>query len=223
MIEWLSRQTQRYFRRNEGTTDYATIPSVTLSGDFVFSLLISTNVDTALTGGYITSSASSSSFRLAVWQNTIIIGVVGSDVAIFSASGIDFSLLAEIVLSRAGSVFSCSVGGVALSQTGGAGSSLSLTIDSMYKAWGEVTSVPNWSGILANLRIYDAGTLVRDYPLDDNSATLIDAANGQDGSVVNGAADDWGLFHQVVRGGKWQGIGLTVPPWASANQILEVS
>jgi len=33
---------------------------------------------------------------------------------------------------------------------------------------------------------------------------------------------DCGLFQEVSRGGNWQGSGLTVPPWASATQVLAV-
>ena len=67
----------------------------------------------------------------------------------------------------------------------------------------------NLSGILANLKIYDAGTLVRDYPIDDNSDTLVDMASGQDGTVINGNASDWGLYAQQATG-EWLGQELVV-------------
>ena len=52
----------RYFRRNEGTTDYATIPSATLAADFDISVefwMTDANVTTGILG---TASGSSANF-----------------------------------------------------------------------------------------------------------------------------------------------------------------
>ena len=188
----------RYFRRNEGTTDYATIPEVTLAGDFVIELNgLATSV------GHLLSSRSSNNFRFAVFNSTMIVGINGSEV-IFDASSVDFSVLNSIMLTRVGSDIGCRVNNVQLTQTSGTGSSDAIAIDSIYQRWGQSTGVPVWSGIIANLRISDDGTLARDYPIGDNSDTLVDRVSGQNGTVINGNADDWGLFNEQATG-EWLG------------------
>lgn len=76
----------------------------------------------------------------------------------------------------------------------------------------------HYTGVIANVRING----VAFYPLDDNSTTIRDVIGGNDGTYINGAAADWGRFERAY-GGDWQGQGLTVPPWASADQALPIA
>ena len=118
----------------------------------------------------------------------------------------------SVIISVSSGVLSIVIdGALDSSKAIGAGSSV---LDSLYKN----TFGNNLSGILANLKIYDNGTLIRDYPLDDNSNILRDKANGQSGTVINGNASDWGLFKELPT--LWKGQDLTVPPWDSVDQEL---
>ena len=79
-------------------------------------------------------------------------------------------------------------------------------------------------GVIADAEFYDSGVKIRNYPINDNSDAILDTVGGQTGAVIGGVTGEaWGLFHQVVRDGKWQGISLHSPEWSSSNQILEVS
>ena len=39
------------------------------------------------------------------------------------------------------------------------------------------------------------------------------------GTIINGNANDWGLFDKQANG-DWKGNGLAVPPWDSVDQVL---
>lgn len=188
---------QRSFRRNEGTTDHATIPEVTLTGDFVieFDLLsqVSTQSQNVMQlGNFLIRLQSDTELR--VWgdlnatQATFIIPNVGRKFNRFRISG--------NVLSN----------------------NITLTINGVLVGVEFSNGLPNFAGsarllryldnyfqgILANLKIWDNGTLIRDYPLDDNSDDLRELASGQNGTVINGNASDWGLFQQQATG-EWLG------------------
>ena len=170
--------TNRYFRRNEGTTDYATIPTVTLAGDFVIELDL-----------YLTD------FLSAVFGNTDGTGFLrftsatsvrfNPDVALvdFTVSAIDLNRFYRGVrLSRVSGVCKLLIGGV--EYTGNDTSNESFVINRLYQKGDSFYC----DGILANLKIYDDGTLVRDYPLDDNSDILANRAASL-GSNLWGAAN----------------------------------
>lgn len=218
LVSALQNWAARYFRRNKGDDDYATIPEVTLTGDFSLSFSSS-----SLPGSYLGSKASSS-FRVVTFGTNLIIGVGGVDTATFDASTIDLSSLQEFVVVRVGSVFTCSIGGVDLVQTGGSGSSAPVSIDSICSPWGQGTAVPYLSGILANLKIYDNGTLIRNYPLNEPKGTpvIYDIIGGNNGTIVNGDDEDKGLFTKQANG-DWLGSNLDVPPWDSVDQTLPVA
>jgi len=185
---------QRYFRRNEGTTDYATIPEVTLTGDFVIEL-------EALVGSeqpfrtFISSAARNIELRVdASGTKFEIVGSIGALYFVNGAPIVSGSTLVpmneffKITISRS---------------TAGA----STSINSLWSRGSDFAN--NLKGILANLKIWDNGTLIRDYPLNDNSSTIRDLANGQDGTIINGNADDWGLFDKQANG-DWLGQELVV-------------
>jgi hypothetical protein len=202
---------QRYFRRNEGSTDYATIPEVTLAGDFSgsieFSTVLASGIDTLISGPVKNNSSlvldvGVSAVRLLAYNSTgqllPIVEINGSfnDGAIHTAN---FSL--------SGSTASLSVDSGA-PQTAGWSASDVLNISNLYRRQDGSNTL---AGILANLKIYDNGTLIRDYPLNDNSSTIRDKANGQNGTIINGNADDWGLFDKQADG-DWLGQELVAQP-----------
>jgi len=196
----------RYFRRNEGTTDYATIPAITLSGDFSGSVDFSTTT----TGSATILDGS------ALDNANILIDILGTgSVRIQSRNS---SGIQQGVISVAGSF---NDGAIHTADFSLVGTTASLSIDGgtpVTTNWGSYDTAnianlyrrPNGSnifpGIIANLRIIDAGTLVRSYPINEPSGTAIfDEVSGQDGTIVNGSDDDRGLFQEVSRGGDWLG------------------
>ncbi|MEH6451270.1 MAG: hypothetical protein V7765_21595 [Oleispira sp.] len=73
-------------------------------------------------------------------------------------------------------------------------------------------------GVIADFKLSVDGALIRNYPINDNGSTIRDLVSGQDGTVVNGNADDWGLFKENPT--SWEGQNLNVPPWDSVDQEL---
>jgi len=202
----------RYFRRNVGDDDYATIPEVTLAGDFVIEF------------DFLSAAVS-------VNQNIINFGDflirIQADTQINVWGSVDFSPAVFVVPELGAQIHNIRIFGNTNS------TSITLYLDGVLIGTADGGSAPVFSGswllfrwvnthfkgILANLKIYDNGTLVRNYPLNDNSNTIRDLANGQDGTFINGNADDWGLFDRQVSG-DWKGNGLAVPPWDSVDQVL---
>ena len=188
----------RYFRRNEGTTDYISIPDIVLSpGDFI-------------EFNYLAYSAlpASNVFFLDTFAGT------GDRTAlVFNAGGYGNHFPAW-VSSREDDGVSAPVQG--LIPLDGKLHKIKVTADS--NASGRIINrlMANENGV----KHYSGGVLVRHYPLNDNSDTIIDTVSGQNGTIINGSTDDWGLFKKLPNG-DWQGINLSAA-WDSPNQILEV-
>ena len=197
------RFVQRYFRRNEGSTDYATIPTVTLSGDFAieFDVLVSDFGGVRAFLGDVLSTATS---YVAITENTghplIKIGGVTQT---YEALTFALNEMNKIKITRIGGVSKVTLNGVSQSK------SASPIPDSFSQLFGTGGARFLMKGILSNLKIYDNGTLVRHYPMNDNGNTLIDLAGGQNGTIINGNADDWGLFDETADG-DWLGQELVV-------------
>jgi hypothetical protein len=205
---------QRYFRRNEGTTDYATIPTVTLSGDFVIECDFTFNgASNSKIMGHTSNSVGG------LWGIDMDGDVVVRHSNGWYSLGIVPNLVAGTLykarLFRANGVIGSSISGVSAPST--TEFSGDWIISQLCRAFGS-GNYEYLAGILANLKIYDNGTLVRDYPLDDNSSTLRERVSGQDGSIINATADQWGLFKEEPI--LWKGQSLDVPPWDSVDQEL---
>ncbi|MCP4929997.1 MAG: hypothetical protein GY918_13155, partial [Gammaproteobacteria bacterium] len=197
----------RYFAWNE-TTRYATIPEVTLAGDF--SGVVQ----------FATTSASQSTVFSGVSSNesSVIVDVKPGEVRFFAYNS-GGELVGVVVFS--GSYNDGVLHNVAFSLSG---ANASLSVDGgepVIAAWvgydtasigvlyQRADGTGSFKGIIANLRIWDNSTLIRDYPIDDDSNTLVDHASGQDGSVINGIQADWGLFEEQSTG-EWLGQELVV-------------
>jgi len=173
---------QRYFRRNEGTTDYATIPEVTLAGDFVIEF------------DFLSAAVS-------VNQNIINFGDflirIQADTQINVWGSVDFSPAVFVVPELGAQIHNIRIFGNTNS------TSITLYLDGVLIGTADGGSAPVFSGswllfrwvnthfkgILANLKIYDNGTLVRDYPLNDNSDILRNraASLGQETASLQGS------------------------------------
>lgn len=200
LVRAISSINTRYFRRNEGTTDYATIPEVTLTGDFVIEFDVYLDVDRC---HILSNNAINATGRIFYEESASKIEVSFDTAAItFDVQESLVGVFAKVMLFRESGVVGMLVNGVSRVPSGNTNSD--LTLNSIGAIRGNTTSVPALSGILANLKIWDNGTLIRDYPLDDNSDDLRELANGQNGTVINGNASDWGLFQQQSTG-EWLG------------------
>jgi len=200
---------QRSFRRNEGTTDYATIPEITLSGDFSGSVEFSTSLTSGI-GTLISGPVKNNS--------SLVLDVGVSAVRLLAYNSLGQLLpIAEVNGSfNDGAIHTAyfSLSGITAGLSIDNGSQITadwtasdvLKVSNLYRRQDDSNKLP---GILANLKIWDNGTLIRDYPLDDNSDDLRELASGQNGTVINGNASDWGLFQQQATG-EWLGQELWI-------------
>jgi hypothetical protein len=206
----------RYFRRNEGTTDYATIPAVTLSGGFEISIYASLQ-SMAAASVMLGDAANLAWFRI---NTDGSIQVKGAGASSVTAAGIvvDDKVFRLYNFKRTGSSIELRINESLVHTFTG------YTGDMAFNRIYQKANTNYFPGTIANLSIVDAGALVRSYPINEPSGTTtFDEVSGQDGAIVLGSDDDRGLFQEVARGGNWQGSSLVVPPWDSANQILVVA
>jgi len=177
---------ERCFRRNEGTTDYATIPEVTLTGDFVieFGFLTSSTKDLQTlfshdsTNNEIGCDIQSSgnirvfNFNAAGSLQTILISPDG---------GLNDGLFHSVIIELSGLTPSITIDGVktiGADWVGYDGAKISSLLRRVLAASRE------FEGILANLKIWDNGTLIRHYKLNDNSDILANSATVLGGELV---------------------------------------
>jgi len=219
----------RYMRMNEGNTDYATLPAIDLQGDWEigFKLITSTssggtavcvNINTADASEYISLSVAFGKMKV------VSAGLTPGQ----STASVNDNVLHDIKVTLVGSLFSVFIdGALDYTTTHVAPSKLGRTYGVNVYAQSTTTAGAKTDlldGVISDLYFNDAGTLERTYPINESSGTtLVDEVSGQNGTIVSGSDDDRGLFQEVARGGNWQGSGLTVPPWASASQILPVA
>jgi len=209
----------RYFRRNEGTTDYASIPGVTLAGDFEIRLSLHPDLSSNVFRVFGNSSGFNSRLTILTDGSINFRTESGSGAELTSSAGaVDSNKFSVIKITSVSNIVTILVNGVGVA-SGNAGAG-NMIIDQLYRQGSNNES----QGVLSDFSIIDAGTLVRNYPINESSGTTIfDEVSGQNGTIIDGSNDDRGLFQEVARGGNWQGSGLTVPPWASVSQILVVA
>lgn len=200
----------RWFRMNEGSSDYISISIIVLSpGDtielsylayagnppanvFFFDRAVGTGGRAALlfnSNGFVNNYPVWASSRSDDGVDTPISGLIPLD-----------SKLHSIKMTVDGSSAGKVISGLMISESGGGG----------------------FNGVMFDFKHRSSnGTLLRHYPINDNNSTIIDTVSGQNGTVVNGNTDDWGLFEKLPNG-NWRGINLS-SLWDSPNQILEVA
>jgi hypothetical protein len=101
---------------------------------------------------------------------------------------------------------------------------------------GEIAPVPSitnigsyngssqFNGVISDLIVtgsIDIDEPINIYAIDDNSDTIKDSAGSKNGTVTGGNNDDWGYFS--VLEDSVQGSGLSVPPWLSVDQVINVA
>lgn len=192
---------QRSFRRNEGTTDYATIPEVTLAGDFVIEFDFLSSDDpllgqkTLISGSEVGSSnitvdIKDNELRFFCYNSSGTLQQIASAVGVFYDGKIY-----RVGVSLSGTTANISINGISVASA--VWSSFdSANVSQLHRT---ANNTNHLSGILANLKIWDNGTLIRDYPLDDNSdilrnraaalgPELLNSSNWTDGSTGSATA-----------------------------------
>jgi len=155
---------ERYFRRNEGTTDYATIPEVTLAGDFV--ITFSAMLVAGKTQTFMGSTGDTANFFSFFDNGTMINRLSSVQTTAVDVSSYMDNRFHTISMTRTGTLLDVSIDQVSVLSESNAGT---FFFDTLYNNDQLQYGV---QGILANLKIWDNGTLIRDYPLDDNSDIL---------------------------------------------------
>lgn len=198
----------RYFRLNEGTTDYISIPLISLSGAYEIEIDFYSSAGDGLR--MLVSGTTGYYFYVNGANRSIRVGNLSSTVAVFENNELN---TLKVVSPGTTGVSSVYLNGTLL---------LTGTINQApaIDKIGSYTSGFRFDGILANLKVIDAGTLIRSYAIDDNDDNVVDTVNGQNGTVINGNSADWGSF--TKSGNTWTGNNLTVPPWASSDQQLPI-
>jgi hypothetical protein len=216
----------RYIRINEGNSDYASIPTVTLSGDFAIHFKFASTG-----GGHVFASSGSTDCRLSFNATAATLDI--GDVEIFGGATININMtpfmngeLQSCVLRRVSGSVSLEVGGVQVGTSGT--TSDAVQFDSIYKQWGGATGTPNWGGVLSDFAVVDAGTLVRSYAINGNSDTLVDevgilGSELWDSPVLDANWSDNGGGSYTVDGLQGGFSGLTVNTTIGSSTRLLVS
>lgn len=204
----------RLFRLNEGTTDYITIPPISLTSGF--SIRFEALIDDASTTVNQMVIGKDADFRGFVrFNNGILVCnfTSASGAAIFNAIEIDDGFLTGFDISYVAATNQLT----ATHQDGTTETITHIVDNATFDSIGSSIS-GKISGIIANLEFSEAGLPVRRYTIDDNSDTIIDSVGGFDGTVINGNTSDWGSFNKTKTG--WIGNNLAAPPWDSLDQEL---
>lgn len=208
---------QRYFRYNEGTTDYGQFFPGTyeMTGDFEIEFEYSTVVNSDSFGGIVGDDSGTSTrifiphlqstshgnvyFNSATWTG-VALAVVPTELNHFRFAQVNNQM--ELFINGV------SVGIQAQNDA--------VKFRNIF-----ATTLTNFvtSGVLSNLILTDDGTVVRSFSIDDNKSVLDgELQAGQTIVMLNGVATDWGLFED--QGTHWQGIGLDTARWPAADYAI---
>lgn len=187
----------RYFRRNSGGIDYISIPLVSFTSDFELSFytLHDGSGTFYLFGNSLNfynrlSISSGGNFNYRTGSSgQELNGPVGS---------IPANVFNLVTISKVGANTEVSVNGISIVSGSPTGT---LSIDQFFRNDSSVSG----AGIIANVKLEDAGNKVRGYSIADSSDSVVDSVGGQHGTVINGVASDRVLFAESVRGGDWLG------------------
>lgn len=200
----------RYFRLNKGGPDYISIPEIIFTSDFKITISIErdTSKATASLGGN-----NSTRVYQQIDGRLELANVSGGVFFTGALSGIADGELFTVTMERIGPSLTAEILGVTYNGT------TTNTDTFSFLRIGTSNNITNHTtGVIADVEFYDSGVKIRNYPINDNDTTIRDLVSGQDGTVLNGNADDWGLFTDQYT--LWKGQDLTVPPWVSVDQEL---
>ena len=216
----------RYFRRNEGTTDgYETnarlIPDPLTHFDVEFQLLGA--VDPAGTFLAQSISVDSGSREFQLYQNNgtliVVLGGYSNGTIITLTTGVWRVKFDGVNIE----IFKDGVSVETIAAVVGAATEPSTTFTMCARHTGTNSSYGfHYEGVMANVRVRNSsGEIAHSYPLDElkGTSTIYDIVGGNNGAIINGNDEDKGLFKKLPNG-DWNGSNLDVPPWDSVDQVL---
>ena len=208
----MGSNTSRYFRRNLGTIDYAQLSApVVLSADY--DIKITSQLPAA--GGYFLAKKAStdSTMRFGLTNAAQFFGIIDGGGTIGPAHSADPLDLNVILIQKRGSVVEVFVNG---SSIGTGTSTQPFEFDSFYSPYAGSTSTGYLTGVMADIEVISAGTLIHFWAIDDDSNTLVDSIGGNNATVINGLASDWGLFTEQ-NNGDWLGVNM----WTVGDAVAD--
>jgi len=168
----------RFYSTLNGTDQYYTIPTVTLTGDFD----ISCDVSTTDTGNQIVLGGVDDTDKFGFLSNVITIIINGT--VFQKAGGEQDGKLNSIRVTRISGAILFYINGVSLGTVGG-NETGDFTIDYIGK---QLTGF-FFDGIISDVKITDAGALIRSYAIDEDlstTSTIIDTGSDvSNGTAVN--------------------------------------
>ena len=168
----------RYFRRNEGSTDYISIPEVVLNSDFV----IEFNAFSLLTTGYLLAK-NDGTYRV-YYNSTNSTFTITSDNANSEFSGAyPLNVINNIKIVRTSGVLNVLVNGVSMTKGLSNADGRPFIFNSIGDQWGSPTGISRHKGVILDLDVTDDSTVIRSYPASDNGNTIHDKVSGQNGAV----------------------------------------
>ena len=180
---------KRYFTELASAgSQYYTIPSVTLSGDFEIEFDVYKS-SFATTDSVLATVAGASADFIAIIASTGNIHVKTNGTGIgFLTNPLIINKLNHVKVARVGGDITVTVNGIAETQTVG-------IADVTFDLIAAIGTPAFFNGIVSNVKITDAGTLVRWYEIKETwagaSTTLNDrSGNAQHGTAVNITAAD---------------------------------
>ncbi len=184
---------QRFFTTlASASSQHFNIPTVTLTGDFEITFL----QQSTFAGSFKTVLGNSGDISMRVTVDAVDeVTVKIADVNV-STSGANLAdgKIHSIIVKRTSGTTTITVDGVAL---GSGAQASSFVINQI----GVAASINRYDGVIANLSIKDAGTLIRSYAINEDlstTSTIVDSISGQDGTAVNITASE--LFTQQANG-----------------------
>jgi len=198
--------TNRYFTTLDGTADYYTIPTVTLTGDFEIEFEFTT-IQTSfkyilgVTSGYLNYFAyrgSTNAFEFKLDSGTL---------QTFTITGaLNDGKLNKGILKRVGGVTTLTSNGVVYSEDALETNSGTYVFD--YIGTNVIEAL--WNGTLSDVKITDGTDLIRYYKIDEDlsaTSTIIDSgSDGSNGTAISITSSE--LF--TLEGADWIGAELIV-------------
>lgn len=174
---------ERFFTiLKSASSEHYTIPTVTLTGDFEVELsasTTSTSLQSAISGG-----VAAGDLEIHISAAGVVLVVIAGVTVITGTVVVNDDKINVLKVTRVGSTITLLVNGVT---DGTASDSATLTMDSIGQRTGGTLF---FDGIIFDVKVTDAGALVRDYAIDEDwagpSTVLVDSStSGQDGTAVN--------------------------------------
>jgi hypothetical protein len=205
----------RYFRRNEGTTDYATTSDITMDADVVIEFDINAppqddnnavsfrNVSALNTFGVASGRDLADNAKMRIFSNAVPVVDTATSMDVFD--NIFHKVRVEYTLATTSvRVLIDGVEGIAPTTLG-----YDFSQTDILTVWRDVTTGDEMAGIIANVEIFDAGTLIHKWAINSNSGTETDTVGGAVLTYVNGTSDQWGLFQKQATG-EWVGQNIVI-------------